>query len=94
MLVHVNTLVIRAMLMTMCMAGGVGMAVVMMLMRVVVIRPMPMAVVMIMPMMVMMEPMLPARLARILAEDQGFDRHRHGVGRHADASEIDIIEVP
>src|ERR1700680_4615579 len=34
------------------------------------------------------------RAARILAEHQRLDRHRHGVGRHADAAEIDIVEVP
>ena len=32
--------------------------------------------------------------ARIFAEHQRFDRDRHGVGRHADAAEIDIVEVP
>ena len=32
--------------------------------------------------------------ARIFAEHQRFDRDRHGIGRHADAAEIDIVEVP
>src|SRR5258707_14785439 len=32
--------------------------------------------------------------ARILAEDQGFDRHRHGERGHAYPSEVDVIEIP
>ena len=32
--------------------------------------------------------------ARIFAEHQRFDGDRHSVGRHANAAEIDIVEVP
>jgi len=32
--------------------------------------------------------------ARIFAKHQRFDRHRHGVGRHADTAKIDIVKVP
>src|SRR6516165_500896 len=32
--------------------------------------------------------------ARILIEYKRFDRHRNGVGRKSDATEIDIVEVP
>src|SRR6516165_5478802 len=32
--------------------------------------------------------------ARVLAEQQRFDGHRHRIGRHADAPEIDVVEVP
>ena len=45
-------------------------------------------------MFVMVEALARPRTARILAEYQRFDRYRHGVGRHTDAAEIDIIEVP
>ena len=30
----------------------------------------------------------------ILAKDQRFDRHRHRERRHADAPEIDVVEIP
>src|SRR5437016_4750190 len=33
------------------------------------------------------------RHPRILAEDEGLDGHRHRMGRHADAAEIDEVEV-
>src|SRR5438445_10138193 len=33
------------------------------------------------------------RYPRILAEDEGLDGHRHRMGRHADAAEIDEVEV-
>src|SRR5262249_54869744 len=33
------------------------------------------------------------RSVRVLAEDQRLDRDRHGVRRHADAAEIDVVEV-
>ena len=34
------------------------------------------------------------RHARVGAEDQRLDRHRHGEGRHAHAAQIDVVEVP
>ena len=34
------------------------------------------------------------RAARVLVENQRFDGDGHGVGRHADAAEIDIVEIP
>src|SRR5581483_463332 len=34
------------------------------------------------------------RRARILAENERLDRDRHGLRRHADAAEIDVVEVP
>jgi hypothetical protein len=33
------------------------------------------------------------RHAGILAEDQRLDGNRHGVRRHADAPEVDVVEV-
>ena len=37
--------------------------------------------------------MVPVRYPRILAEDEGLDGHRHRVRRHADAAQIDEVEV-
>ena len=36
-------------------------------------------------MLVVVDALLRAPAARVLAEHERFDRHRHGVGRHADA---------
>ena len=49
---------------------------------------------MVMIMLMMMQTLPRPRAARVFAEHQGFDGNRHGVGRHADAAEIDIVEVP
>src|SRR5262245_52381477 len=51
-------------------------------------------VMMPVPMIVVVDALVWAAAARVLAEHQRLDRHRHGVGRHADAAEIDIVEVP
>jgi len=32
--------------------------------------------------------------ARILTENERLDRNRNGTGRHADAPEVDIVEIP
>src|SRR5262245_52206253 len=53
----------------------------------------PMIMMVIMPMLMMMYPLVRAAAARVLAEQQRLDRHRHGVGRHADAPEIDVVEI-
>src|SRR5438105_2374055 len=34
------------------------------------------------------------RTARVLAEHERLDRHRHRVRRHAHAAEVDVVEVP
>ena len=49
---------------------------------------------MIVLMRVVVQPLMASGRARIFAEDERFDGDRHGVGRHADAAEIDIVEVP
>ena len=36
---------------------------------------------------------VPVRDPRVLAEDERLDGHRHRMGRHADAAEIDEVEV-
>ena len=45
-------------------------------------------------MLAVMQTLPRPRTARVFAEHQRFDRDRHGVGRHADPAEIDIVEVP
>jgi len=50
-------------------------------------------VVMIMVGFPMMDTLLGARAAWILAEDERFDRHRHGIGGNAYLAEVDIIEI-
>jgi hypothetical protein len=67
----------------------VMMAVTMMVMMI-VIMPVRMLIVMLM----MMDALARPRPARIFAEHQRFDGHRHGVGRHTDAAEIDVVEIP
>src|SRR5262249_8205595 len=53
-----------------------------------------MVVRMIMVMIMMMQPLARARAARVLAEDERLDGHRHRVGGHPDAAEVDVVEVP
>src|SRR5947207_8652032 len=64
------------------------MMVVMMTMAVIVLM------VMIVVVLVMVQPLARARPARVLAEHQRLDGHRHGVRWQADAAEIDEVEVP
>src|SRR5712691_8339978 len=52
-------------------------------------------VVMIMAVMMMgMRVGMTVRGARVLAEHQRLDRDRHGLRRHPDASEVDVVEIP
>ena len=80
---------------------SMGMMVVVLVLVTVAVRTMMMgmAVVMVavlaMVMLVMMvEQMAAVFLAWILAENQGLDRHGHRIRRHADAAEIDVVEIP
>jgi len=59
-----------------------------------VVMVMLMSVRLVMLMLVMVQPLTRARAARILAEHQRLDGHRHRIGRHADAAEIDVVEIP
>jgi hypothetical protein len=45
-------------------------------------------------MLVVVQALARPRAARVLAEHQRLDGDRHGVGRHADTTKIDIIEIP
>ena len=58
---------------------------------------MPMRVIMPMRVVVLMgavmQPLRGPRSARILAEDQRLDGHRHGVGGQPDAPKIDVVEI-
>src|ERR1700686_3392251 len=67
---------------------------VMVTMTMIVVMVMPMRMVMVMLVIVMMQPLARTRAARILAEDERLDGHRHRVGRIADAAEIDVVEIP
>src|SRR5262249_45369710 len=53
----------------------------------------PVGIVMSVIMIMMMNTLDRAAAARVFAEQQRFDRHRHGERRHPDASEIDVIEI-
>ncbi len=44
-------------------------------------------------MLMMMDALMRPAAARVLAEHQRLDGHRHGVGRHPDLAEIDVVEV-
>ncbi len=50
--------------------------------------------IMIVVMIMVMQTLARPRPARVFVEHQRFDGDRHGVGRHADAAEIDIVEIP
>src|SRR5215467_13585682 len=71
----------------------VMMAVIVVMMPVPVIMAVRMVMIMPVPVLMMMNALVRAAAARILAEQQRLDRHRHGVGRHADAAEIDVVEI-
>src|SRR3954466_3641431 len=60
---------------------------------VVVIMVMAMIVSMLMPVLMVMDALVRAAAARVFAEQQRLDRDRHGERRHADATEIDIVEI-
>src|SRR5215472_5382066 len=53
-----------------------------------------MFVLMTMIVLAVMQTLARPRTTRVFAEHQGFDRDRHGVRRHADTAEIDIVEIP
>src|SRR5215467_3583157 len=56
-----------------------------MIVAVMMMRPMPMGM--------MMHPLTWPWPTRVVAENQRLDGDRHGIGRHADAAEIDVVEV-
>src|SRR5262245_20115492 len=60
---------------------------------IVVMMPVIMSMIVMMPVLMMMDALMRAAAARVLVEQQRFDRHRHGIGRHADAPEVDIVEI-
>src|SRR5690348_6586657 len=83
MRVSVAMIMVVIMIMRMMMAMGMlmGMRVAMLVLMVVIV-------------VMMVQPLARARAARILAEHQRLDGHRHGVGGIADAAEVDVVEVP
>src|SRR3954466_16033262 len=74
---------------------------IMMMMPVIVVVIMVMAMIvnmamimsMVMPVLMMVDALMRATAARVFAEQQRLDRDRHGERRHADAAEIDVVEV-
>jgi len=50
--------------------------------------------VMLMIIIVMMQTLPRPRAARVFVKYERLDGDRHGVGRHADAAEVDIVEIP
>src|SRR5580692_4125829 len=65
-----------------------------MIMIVVMMMAVRMTVRMIVIVIMMMQALARPRAARVFTEHQRFNGHRHGVGRHADAAEIDVVEIP
>src|ERR1700751_1273357 len=84
----------RFMVMIVRMRMIVVMVAVTMMVMMSMIVPMTVCVIMLMVIIVMMDALARPRSARIFAEHQRLDRHRHRVGRHADAAEVDVVEVP
>ena len=81
---------LMVMMVRMAMIMVMIMIVMMMTVRVIVRVIMRMIMIVVMVMQALPRP----RAARVFAEHQRFDGDRHGVGRHADTAEVDIIEVP
>jgi hypothetical protein len=52
------------------------------------------SVVIVVVMFVMMVMMMLVRDARVFAEDERLDRHRHRERRHPHAPQVDVVEVP
>src|SRR6476660_9253162 len=48
---------------------------------------------MVMPVLMVTDALVRAAAARVFAEQQRLDRDRHGERRHADAAEIDVVEI-
>jgi len=67
---------------------------IMVVIMVVVMMVMTVRMVMIVIVIVMMQTLPRPWAARVFVEHQRFDGDRHGVGRHADAAEIDVVEIP
>ena len=70
-----------------------GMIMIVMVMPMVVIVTVTVMVMMMRAVLVVVDALMRAAAARVLAEQQRLDGDRHGVGRHADTAEIDVIEI-
>src|SRR5215468_5222934 len=86
-----TAMIIAAMVMIMVMTMVMVVVVVVV---VIMIMAMLMRVIMAVMLVVMMQPLTQPRAARVFAEDERLDRHRHGVGRVADAAQVDVVEIP
>ena len=70
------------------------MVVIVMVMAVVVTMVMVVVVIVVMVMVMVVQALPRARAARVLVEYQRLDGDRHGVGRHANTAEVDVVEIP
>src|SRR5580693_3580358 len=77
---------------SMVVAMAVAMVMVAVLMAVLMVMLFAMLVLMIM--LVVVQALVRSRAARVFVEHQRFDGDRHRVGRHADAAEVDVVEIP
>jgi hypothetical protein len=50
--------------------------------------------VMLMIIIVMMQPLARTRTTRVFVEHQRLDGHWDCIGRHANATQIDVVEIP
>ena len=70
------------------------MLVIVMMIMIVVVMFVAVRMIVRMVIIMMMQALARPRAARVFVEYQRFDGDRDGVGRHADAAEIDIVEIP
>lgn len=97
-MVMIMTMVMGVIMAVMVMMSVLVMMVVVMsvIMRVIMIMVMavrPVVMVMTLPMLVMMDALVRPARARVLAEYQRLDGHRHRVGRQPDLAEVDVVEI-
>src|SRR5438067_1286394 len=94
----VITMMMMIMVAVMMIVPDAVMVPVSMLMVMMVVMPMCVSLLMIMmitmPMLMMMDALVRTAAARVLAEHERLDGHRHRVGRQPDFAEIDIVEIP
>src|SRR5712692_11702405 len=72
---------------------GLALVIVVMVVSVTVMVMLMVIVMMAVPVIMMVKALGRSAAPGVLAEHQRFDRHRHGVGRHPDAPQIDVVEV-
>jgi hypothetical protein len=84
---------IMIVMMVVAAVGVIMRVMIMVVMTMMVMITMRMVMVMTLPMLVMMDALGRSARARILAEYQRLDGHRHRVGRQPDLAEVDVVEI-